>query len=252
MEVHSHTHTPRKKWTHYFWEFVMLFLAVFAGFLAENQREHIIEKKRAQKFLKSMLVDVRTNIQYLDSLLNQDSIHIVNHEILLGWLLADSITIDRTAFARKMGAVWMRNFLVRKETYEQMKSSGSLRYVGNIDFLTKMMDYERITNFAQYRNQDFEKKYYTELFIPTVYRSFDLTCKIYLDTSNHSKPDLMKKADHHHDVLRGNDAAIFRHDMGAALMLRLERLRRSRDAFINARSACVRMEELINKQLGEH
>ena len=22
MEVHAHTHTPRKKWTHYFWEFL--------------------------------------------------------------------------------------------------------------------------------------------------------------------------------------------------------------------------------------
>ena len=43
MEVHAHTHTARKKWTHYFWEFIMLFLAVFCGFLAENQREHIIE-----------------------------------------------------------------------------------------------------------------------------------------------------------------------------------------------------------------
>ena len=43
MEVHTHTHTARKKWTHYLWEFLMLFLAVFAGFLAENQREHIVE-----------------------------------------------------------------------------------------------------------------------------------------------------------------------------------------------------------------
>ena len=84
-------------------------------------------------------------------------------------MLEDSATIDRSAFAQKMGAVWVRNFLVRKETYEQMKSSGSLRYVGNIDFLKKMMDYERITNFAQYRNQDFEKKYYTELFIPATF-----------------------------------------------------------------------------------
>ena len=33
MEVHAHTHTARKKWTHYFWEFLMLFLAVFCGFL---------------------------------------------------------------------------------------------------------------------------------------------------------------------------------------------------------------------------
>jgi hypothetical protein len=252
MEVHTHTHTPGKKWTHYFWEFLMLFLAVFAGFLAENKREHIIEKKRANQFLQSMLLDVRTNTQNLDSLLHQDSIHIANHESLLYWLLADSVSIDRAAFARKLGAVWIRNFLVRKETYEQMKSSGSLRYVGNIEFLKKMMDYERITNFAQYRNQDFEKKYYTELFIPALYKSYDLTCQIYLDTSNHSKPAMMEKANHHHDVLTGNDAAIFRHDIGAALTLRLERLRRSRDAFISAREACIEMEELINKQLEIH
>ena len=39
MEVHAHTHTARKKWTHCFWEFIMLFLAVFCGFLAEYQFE---------------------------------------------------------------------------------------------------------------------------------------------------------------------------------------------------------------------
>ena len=44
METHHHTHTPRKKWTHYLWEFLMLFLAVFCGFLAEYQLEHKIEK----------------------------------------------------------------------------------------------------------------------------------------------------------------------------------------------------------------
>ncbi len=250
MEVHAHTHTPRKKWTHYFFEFFMLFLAVTLGFFMENQREHIVEKKRAHQFLQSMLLDVRTNMKNLDSLMQQDRGIIVNHDLLVNWLLADSSTIDRAAFSKKMGAVWVRNFLVRKETYEQMKSSGSLRYVGDIEFLKKMMDYERITNFAQYRNQEFEKKYYTELFIPALYRSYDLTCQINLDTSNHSDPFKMEKVARHHDVLSGNDAAIFRHDMGAALTLRLERLRRSLDAFRNARTACVEMEQLIMKQLG--
>jgi hypothetical protein len=36
MEVHAHPHTSRKKWTHYFWEFFMLFLAVTLGFFVEN------------------------------------------------------------------------------------------------------------------------------------------------------------------------------------------------------------------------
>ena len=249
MEVHHHSHTSRKKWAHYFWEFLMLFLAVACGFFAEYQLEHKIEKDRARQFLQSMVVDVRTNIINLDSLMTQDKIIIANHDELVNWLLQDSATIDRSAFAQKMGAVWIRNFLVRKETYEQMKSSGSLRYVGNIEFLKKMMDYERITNFAQYRNQDFEKKYYTELFIPALYKAYDLTCQLTLDTSNHSDPFKMEKVARHHDVLTGNDAVVFRNNMGAALTLRLERLKRSLDAFRDARVACVEMENLILKQL---
>jgi hypothetical protein len=59
MEVHAHTHTARKKWHHYFWEFLMLFLAVFCGFLAENQREHYVEGTRAKEYAKSLLSDMK-------------------------------------------------------------------------------------------------------------------------------------------------------------------------------------------------
>src|ERR1044071_1378223 len=59
MEVHAHSHTEKKKWTHYFWEFLMLFLAVFCGFLAENFREHSIEHKRAKQFASSLLNDLK-------------------------------------------------------------------------------------------------------------------------------------------------------------------------------------------------
>src|SRR5258705_5795341 len=54
MEVHTHSHTERKKWTHYLWEFLMLFLAVFCGFLAENIREHKVEHQRAKVLAKNL------------------------------------------------------------------------------------------------------------------------------------------------------------------------------------------------------
>ena len=54
MEVHAHSHTARKKWTHYFWEFLMLFLAVFCGFLAEYQLEHIIEHQREKEYARAL------------------------------------------------------------------------------------------------------------------------------------------------------------------------------------------------------
>lgn len=251
MEVHKHPHhvTHKKKWGEYFLEFFMLFLAVFLGFLVENYREHTVEKDRAHQFLQSMLVDVQTNIKNLDSLLVQDHGIIANQDSLVNWLLADSATINRAAFSCTMGAVWVRNFLVRRETYDQMKSSGSLRYAGNIDFLKKMMDYERITDFAEHRNRDFERKYYTDLFIPALYKSYDLTCQLNLDSSNHSDAFKMKKIAGHIDVLSGNEAQVFRHDMGAALTLRLERIRRSMDAFKDAKAACIKMEKLIIEKL---
>ena len=67
MEVHSHTHTPRKKWTHYFWEFLMLFLAVFCGFLAEYQLEHVIENQREKQFMRSLVEDLEKDIVNLES-----------------------------------------------------------------------------------------------------------------------------------------------------------------------------------------
>jgi hypothetical protein len=54
MEVHKHPHhvTHKKKWGEYFLEFLMLFLAVFLGFLAENIREHKVEREREKNILK--------------------------------------------------------------------------------------------------------------------------------------------------------------------------------------------------------
>src|SRR5688500_7895867 len=65
MEVHHHTHTPRKKWTHYFWEFLMLFLAVTLGFFVENQREHYIERHRAVVLAHSLVEDLKKDTTLL-------------------------------------------------------------------------------------------------------------------------------------------------------------------------------------------
>jgi hypothetical protein len=61
MELHHHTQTPRKKWTHYFWEFLMPFLAVTLGFLVENQREHYIEHQKEKQFVKSLFNDIKSD-----------------------------------------------------------------------------------------------------------------------------------------------------------------------------------------------
>ena len=63
MEIHArHSHeVPGKKWTHYLFEFLMLFLAVFCGFLAENQREHMVERRREKDYMINMLEDIKAD-----------------------------------------------------------------------------------------------------------------------------------------------------------------------------------------------
>jgi hypothetical protein len=62
MEVHAHSHNHGKKnWKAYFWEFLMLFLAVFCGFLAEYQLEHKIEKDRELQYIRSLYEDLKEN-----------------------------------------------------------------------------------------------------------------------------------------------------------------------------------------------
>ena len=74
MEVHAHSSTERKKWTHYLWEFLMLFLAVTLGFFVENKREHYVEHKRAKDFAGLLVDDLQTDIVELnraDRILNK-------------------------------------------------------------------------------------------------------------------------------------------------------------------------------------
>lgn len=63
MEVHKHPHhvMHRKKWSEYLLEFLMLFLAVFLGFVAENFREHQVEKERGRQYIESFYEDLKTD-----------------------------------------------------------------------------------------------------------------------------------------------------------------------------------------------
>jgi len=74
MEVHKHPHhvTHKKKWGEYFLEFLMLFLAVFLGFVAENIREHQVEKNRGRQYIISLYEDLKTDTARLSEMLLYD------------------------------------------------------------------------------------------------------------------------------------------------------------------------------------
>jgi len=129
MEVHAHTHTARKKWTHYFWEFLMLFLAVTLGFFVENKREHYIERLRAKEFARTLAFDIASDTANMAYIINRITTQVKNTDSLAAYIKShrpeeirniDLFTL--TVLDRYPAYRWSRS------TLEQIKNSGSLRY----------------------------------------------------------------------------------------------------------------------------
>ena len=133
MEVHHHAHTARKKWTHYFWEFLMLFLAVFCGFLAENQREHMIEHQREKQFMRSMVEDLGNDtVELKKAILRCDTVARYSDSVLI-FLSSFNPSVDLPVhFGMFIGKAGQRQTLINTDrTSSQLKHSGSMRLIRN-------------------------------------------------------------------------------------------------------------------------
>jgi|SoiMethySBSTD1v2_1073268.scaffolds.fasta_scaffold453040_2 hypothetical protein len=143
MEVHAHTHTSRKKWTHYFWEFLMLFLAVFCGFLAEYQLEHKIEKNKEKQFMVSMIEDLKADTSAISILNAQRSGRLGMYDSLSSFIIEKKYLENGGDFY-----YWGRNisrrafFFSADGTMQQLKNSGGLRLISDQLISDKIIAYD--------------------------------------------------------------------------------------------------------------
>ena len=145
MEVHAHTHTARKKWTHYFWEFLMLFLAVFCGFLAEYQLEHKIEKDREKQYMITMIEDLRSDSATFELNIRQRTSRIKMMDSLIFLINSPERDLkgnDIYFFARSVSPP--TNIFPNDRTIQQLKSSGNLRLIRNKDISNEIMAYDQM------------------------------------------------------------------------------------------------------------
>lgn len=144
MEVHHHSHSSRQKWTHYIWEFLMLFFAVTLGFFVENQREHYIEHQREKQFIKSLAEDIQNDKENMDFTIAEFTL-IRNHIDSLIPLLKDNSNMEENAANIYRHAVWIHGY--SKLTYfdrtiEQLKNSGNFRLIRNEAVSKSIMEYD--------------------------------------------------------------------------------------------------------------
>jgi hypothetical protein len=154
MEVDTHSHTARKKWTHYFWEFLMLFLAVFCGFLAENQREHMVEHKREKQYMKSLLEDLQNDIADLKNdtafwSLQFKRIAFIQKEIKKPVEKRDKMLLY--VYSNYMR--WYEELIYHDRTIAQLKNGGNFRLIRNTAIAASLIEYDATVN-ARLRNME--------------------------------------------------------------------------------------------------
>ena len=142
MEVHHHSkeHHP-KKLKDYLFEFLMLFLAVTAGFFMENQREHYVEHKREKQFARQLLTDLRMDSVLFERRESQYQSIQKGYDNLNYLLIQKNDATDKEVLEALLPVAYVFDILVTTTTYNQMKSSGALRYIRNWDLTANLQKY---------------------------------------------------------------------------------------------------------------
>lgn len=180
MEVHKHPHhvTHKKKWGEYLLEFLMLFLAVFLGFLAENIREHKVERERETEYIETMISDLKEDTTLLNTSISnfkQKGIELDSLTILLSSTNIKDHGSELYYYGRKANRFTF--FSSTDRTIQQMKNSGAFRLIRNYNAASNILQYYsemNDLNLLQNNTNDLSMEYrsisYT-LFDPVVFET---------------------------------------------------------------------------------
>ena len=154
MEVHAHSHTARKKWTHYFWEFLMLFLAVLCGFLAEYQLEHKIEKDREKQFMLSMINDLQNDLANIRITISVKKQGIQIADSLFELFSSPEINdrLNHVYYYGRMFSATYHIFYMTDGTLTQLKNAGGFRLINKRAIVDSILSYDNL--YQQFKSDE--------------------------------------------------------------------------------------------------
>ena len=158
----------------------MLFLAVFCGFLAEYQLEHLIENQREKQFMESMVEDLKTDTIELQKAIDiSEKIGLYSDSVLFVLLAYKGSDTIPARIANIIGTAGQRLDLINTDrTSSQLKNSGAMRLIRKKNVSDSILSYWKqieltqigIDRYMSYR--DASRALVFKLWvIPGVYRS---------------------------------------------------------------------------------
>jgi len=152
MEVHHHTHHP-KKWKEYITEFIMLFAAVTLGFFAENVRENLSNREKEKEIVLTLKEELSKDTSELNFLINEypnkintwnDSLHyLVENKTIKG---NEGLFIQ----AINNSTVW-HYYSAGEVALSLTQSTESMNLIENNKLKKQLLEYRKNENFyAEY------------------------------------------------------------------------------------------------------
>ncbi|MGZ3928485.1 MAG: hypothetical protein ACXVJG_16130 [Mucilaginibacter sp.] len=164
MEVHHHPEVEKKGFKEYILEGLMIFLAVMMGFFAESLREHITENDRAREYAATLYDDLKLDTAELHEYVAYFKNAKGNVDTLMQMLaVADpqQVPSGKLYWFGLYGGAY-RIFTPHDVTFQEMKSSGSLRFFGDKIINRKLALYDESSQNIT-RTEAYEAGIYTEV-----------------------------------------------------------------------------------------
>jgi len=183
MEVHHHpdlTH-KKKKFKEYFFEFIMIFLAVTMGFIAENIRERISDRNKEKEYIESLVQDLKTDTAVAGKKIEAITSQMYGLDTLEMLLTPDINKNDSAVYIcyQQRLSLYNENTMdFSNRTITQLFSSGNMRLLKTQSISDQITDY-----YSEIKVVEAQKVFYQEYF----HKCLDIYQEIYEFDSYHTK-----------------------------------------------------------------
>jgi hypothetical protein len=139
--IHS---LKKKNWQSYTKEFLMLFLAVFCGFLAENYRESLSVQKIEKEYILSLIEDLKTDTTNLKVYISFRKEKSILMDSLADMMLSENRSLmgNRIYFLARQ-VFNDQAFFYTDGTIQQLKNAGNLRLISKRNVVNELLTYEK-------------------------------------------------------------------------------------------------------------
>jgi len=134
-------------------EFILLFLAVYLGFLTENLRSENDDRQKEEYYILSLLKDLKNDTSKLTTIIRDYDTIIAQQQILLNTFSKLENGFSSEFHNNLIGLYWHPDFVYTDVTLQQLKYSGGFRLMQNARLIEQILEYDAVVSGARINEQ---------------------------------------------------------------------------------------------------